>query len=299
MPSYKTHSIHGEIVLPEIRDLRVPIYEEDMKSFCMGPDAMILTDYHTFSLQHKCRTKDYFVYLLRMIKEGDLQYNSEVMAFLYGQIAHFALDAATHPLIYYMTEDIDSDTKFKQHGLVENWIDDYICRIYDKNEINYYHKKSIKSKELKRLIDGLYLKVYGKKNQASKYNYGMRTIVMYDLARRSKLGIIPYVIDKANVGDIMYSNNIGRVLPYLNLEKEVWYNPETCEKYTDSFPELWDKSIDMALEMIQDVNDYLYKDKLFSSPIILNNTSYNTGLPCGYGQTFQYVKKYKNEKSLH
>lgn len=293
MPNYKTHSIHGEIVLSELNDLKVPIYEEDMKSYCMGPDAMILTDYKTFSMQHQSKTKDYFTYLLRLIKERHLQYNSEVMAFLYGQLAHFALDVVTHPLIYYMTEDISCDTKFKAHGLVENWIDDYMCRIYDRNDVNYYHKKSIESKELKKLIDDLYSKVYGTRKQSSKYSHGMSTIVMYDvLARRNKLGFIPFVIDKANVGDIMYSNDIRRVIPYLNLGNSTWYNPETCEEYDDSFLDLWDKSIDVTLELIDDVNNFLYKEKPLTSPLILNNTSFNTGLPCEKGQTFQYVKRY-------
>ena len=43
MPSYKTHAIHGELILPEV-NLRVDLDKDDFRMFCLGPDALILTD---------------------------------------------------------------------------------------------------------------------------------------------------------------------------------------------------------------------------------------------------------------
>ena len=108
MPSYKTHAIHGEMILPEINN-RVEINKEDLKSFCMGPDALIVTDYRLFELQHIKSTRKYFKTLIKLIKENKLQDNSEVMAFLYGQLDHFILDMIMHPLIYYMTNEMPMD----------------------------------------------------------------------------------------------------------------------------------------------------------------------------------------------
>ena len=59
MPSYKTHAIHGEILLPNINK-QIDINKEDLKSFCMGPDALILTDYRLFEMQHVKSTRRYF-----------------------------------------------------------------------------------------------------------------------------------------------------------------------------------------------------------------------------------------------
>ena len=131
MPSYKTHSIHGELVLPKI-DKKIYINPDAIKTYCIGPDSLILTDYNTCMYQHANKTKEYFLEMLRIIKEKKLQDNSEVIAFLYGQLDHFILDSITHPYIYYMTQDIESKYKINPHGLIEMWIDDYTIKKYNK-----------------------------------------------------------------------------------------------------------------------------------------------------------------------
>ena len=151
MPSFKTHSIHGELVLPGI-DKKTEINKEDIKSFCIGPDAMAITDSKTFNYQHANRTRRFFCTLINLIKRKKLLENSEVMAFLYSQIDHFVLDSTMHPLIYYMTENIKPRHVLKPHALIENWIDDYTCLKYKRKQLGYYRKWLIQNK---KLIDGL------------------------------------------------------------------------------------------------------------------------------------------------
>lgn len=293
MPSYKTHSIHGELVLPQI-DKQIEINNEDLKLYCMGPDAMISTDYQTFEYQHSNKTKDFFITMLKLIKENKLHENSEVIAFLYGQLDHYVLDSIMHPLIYYMTEDIEVIHKIKPHGLVEMWIDDYVTQKYNKNEKLYYHKFLMKDKKLKKMIDDLYKKVYGVENESVKYNLGMFSTIAFDtLARRNLIGITPLITKMFNLGNVIYRKDINRVLPYLNLNNDKWCNPEIFEEYNDSFDDLWNNSTNISLEMIADVNKYLYQDRQLTNSLILNNTSFNTGLPCEKGQSLKYVKKYK------
>ena len=293
MPNYKTHSIHGEIILPEM-DKKIEIKEEDLKLFCMGPDALIVTDYKVFDFQHANKTKSFFMNLLKLIKEKNLQENSEVMAFLYGQLDHFVLDSTIHPFIYYMTEGLESKHKMNPHGLIENWIDDYTTQKYDKTETVYYNKWFIKDLKLMKTITELYKKVYHSSHEGIKYSFGMFATIMYDiLARRNKIGIVPPIIKAFNIGDFTYKDDIERVKPYLNLDNKDWYNPETGEKYNDSFDDLWNKSTEIALETIEDVNKYLYQDKELTNPLILNNTSFNTGFDCRQGQTLKYIKTYR------
>lgn len=292
MPSYRTHSIHGELILPEI-DKRVVINKEELKSYCMGPDAMILTDYRTFHYQHANNTKDFFCALIKTIKDKKLFDNSEVMAFLYGQLDHFILDLVMHPLIYYITEDIPAEHKIKPHGLVELWIDDYITQKYNKAQMLYYRNLFIRNSELMQLINEVYSKVYGVNNESLNYSRGMFSITIFDtLIRSNAIGIVPLIIKTANIGDFTYKNNLDRVLPYLNLNHDVWYNPETSEECMDSFDDLWNKSIEISLETINDVNEYLYNDKQLKNEFILNDTSWNTGISCEKGQTLRYIKKY-------
>ncbi len=296
MPNFRTHSIHGELVLPQI-DSKVELDREDIKSFCIGPDAMISTDYKTFDYQHAHKTRRYFCTLLNLIKKNKLQDNSETMAFLYGQIDHFILDSVMHPLIYYMTEDIKSKHLLSSHTLVENWIDDYTSQKTGKTDKLYYHKLFIQSKELMKLIDETYKKVYGSLNEGSKYSFGMFATIVFDiLAKRNYMLIAPLVIKLANLGDFTYRKDYKRVLPFLNLNREKWYNPETDEESKESFDDLWEKSIDISLETIEDVNNYLYKGKELNNRLISNDISYNTGLSCSKGQKLKFLKRYKKNR---
>ena len=143
------------------------------------------------------------------------------------------------------------------------------------------------------MIDELYKKVYGVEHEGIKYSLGMFSTIMFDtLARRNAVGIVPFVIKIINIGDFIYKKNLDRVLPYLNLKHNIWTNPETGEELRASFDDLWKKAVEISLETISDVNKYLYQDKQLTNPLILNDTSYNTGLPCENGQSLKYVKKY-------
>lgn len=296
MPSYKTHAIHGEIILPKILS-RTNIDKEDLKTFCMGPDTLILTDYKLFELQHIKDTRNYFKTLIKLVKKYKLQDNSEVMAFLYGQIDHYILDIIMHPLIYYMTDEMPKEHLMDPHGIVENLIDDYVVWKYDRNDPVYYHKNSIKDRKLIKLINDAYKKVYHANNISLKYNFGMVLMNIYDsLIRRDKSFLAKSVMKLINLGDVVYHNNYKVALPYLNLEHEIWYDPETGEKHQESFDNLWDRACEVALETIQDVNLYLYQDKTLKNKIINSDTSFNTGLPCDEGQKKRFVKKYINCK---
>ena len=296
MPSYKTHSVHGEIILPSI-DRKIEIDKDDIETFCIGPDTMIATDNKLFDYQHTNKVKQYFENLLKLIKQNKLQDNSSVMSFLYGQLDHYILDTTTHPLIYYVTEDMPKKHLLTPHSIVEMWIDDYILEKYNKNEVQYYNKSSINNKELKKIINTLYKETYGSKFAYLKYKYGMKLINMFDtLVRKKYMKPIPSLIKLFNVGDITYHKNNEKVLQYLNLNNDVWYNPETGEVTNDSFDDLWKKSLEVSLQTIDDVNGYLYSDKELKNAYIKDDISYSTGLPCDEGQHFTYIKKYKRNK---
>lgn len=293
MPSYKTHAIQGELIFPEI-DLKTNINVEEFKMFCLGPDALAPINYNLFKLNHTTNTKDFFLTLINYIKKYHLEFNSEVMAFLYGQLEHFILDLIVHPLIIYMTEGIPQEHVVNAHGLVEHLIDDYVIDKYKIDEKSFSKRMAINNQETYELINNVYEKVYNASNIGIQYGAGYLVTKLYDgPIRRDDTNIISTLTDFINLGDIKYHNNPELAKPYLNLEHDTWYNPETKAKYNLSFDDLWNRANELLLETIKDVNDYIYYDKSLNNSIILNNTSYLTGLPCGFGQTKMYYKKYK------
>ena len=49
----------------------------------------------------------------------------------------------------------------------------------------------------------------------------------------------------------------------------------------------------MASELIDDVNNHLYRDIPLNNYFINGNISYNTGLLCTEKEEFKFVKRYK------
>ncbi len=293
MPSYKTHSIHSELV-SNMMDKYIIIDSEAMKTYAMGPDVFVVTEKKLFTDQHRTNVKKYFETLIRYIKERKLYENSEVMAFLYGQLDHFVLDATTHPYIYYITTDIKSDNKLNGHALIEMWIDEYYMDAYDKSKKRYYTRNRIIDSDLNKLVDDVYKEVFGLDNVSKKLSKCIWQFKTLDSCVRSNTILIaPPLIKAFNAGDIKYRKDLDRAKSYMNFEHEEWLNPETGEKSNKSFDEMFEESVHTSLEIIKEINDYMYFDKDFNHPLIDNDTCYNTGLPCEKGQTLKYVKKYK------
>ena len=294
MPAYKTHAIHGEIILPEI-EKKTEIKVEDFKTYCFGPDSLTMTDYKTFSYQHKNQVRLYFETILSYIKENKLQDNSEVMAFLYGQLDHYIVDIICHPLIIYMTEALPKLYAIKPHALVEMWIDEYLMEKYEKKENFYFHKWHLKDRNLKELIDATYKQVYGVSSEAFKYSIGITFMNLFDsLVRTNIIGITPIVSRMLSLGNFTY-NNLEKVLQFLNVEHKVWTHPITGEELSLSFDDLWRKSVETSLEAICDINRHIYGGKPLTQNYIINNCSYNTGFPCEDERKPVFVKKYKEK----
>ena len=293
MPSYKTHSIHGDVIFDKL-DKKTDIDKEDFKKFCIGPDALVFTDYKTFKYQHCNNTREYFETMLSLIKDNKLQNNEEVMSFLYGQLDHYVLDITMHPLIYYLTEDIKTKYKLGAHCIVENWIDDYLMQKYNKKDLLYYKKSLIREKKLIEMINNLYYKVFKVRCAGIKYSIDIYLFTLLDyIIKRDPTKLYSLINRIGDFRNIVYEDRYNRAKVFLNQKNELWLNPETGEERRESFEELWSKSIEDSLTTIEDVNNYLYQDKALNNAFISNNISYNTGLPCERGQKFSFVKKYK------
>ena len=290
MPSYGTHAIQGGMIFSEI-DKKTEIKENCFKAFCIGPDALIATNSTVFNLQHRYNTRAFFITLITTIKENKLYDNGEAMAFLYGQLAHFVLDVITHPLIYYMTAGLPKEHILNPHALLENYIDDFLRNKYQLGAETCYHKIMVADFKTWHAINEVYKNVYNARFLGLKYSGGIILTKLYDIVLRRN-GILDPLTNAISLGDIHYHDDFELARPYLNLEKDTWYNPETGEKSTDSFDDLFKEACAVALELIHDVNEYIYCDQPLKNRLILDDISYNTGLPCDRGQTNQFVKRY-------
>lgn len=290
MPSCGAHSKHIAEVLSIIKS-KVKLNKWPT---AYGPDPFMFEDYSLFLDRHRHNTRLYFSYLIDLIKRRNLQYNSKVMEFLYGELDHFVLDFVMHPLIYYMTEGLKWNYRLKPHTLVEMWIDEYVMLKAGGKQEDHCPSKFVMDEDTKSLINTVYSEVFKKPNIASKYERGVFFLTRFDKLRRTKNGIIIGLSSKLKIGDFFYHGDVSRVTKYLNLEHNGITNPVTGQIFTDSFDDLWNQSLKIAAKLITDVNGYLYDGKPLDNYYINNNISYNTGLPCCEDgeEKFEHVMRY-------
>ncbi len=292
MPNYKTHSIHSEMVLPYI-DKRIYIDKELLKIFSFGPDALVFSDIRTFDNQHNKDSKLFFECLIKTIKMCNYQYDNEIMAFLYGQLEHFILDSTFHPYIFYVTPSIRKKYLLDNHANFELWLDDYFMEKYDKRDKKYYSKRFCQNLKLRSIIDYVYRQIYSCYYASNKYSFGTDVLLTLENAR-SNDKVIPVITKKLGISDISY-DKLSRINPFLNTNRDEWYNPFTLEKHKESINELWNKSVELYMQVIEDVNGYLYDNKEYKNSIIDNDLSYDTGLPACRKKTI-LVTKYINKE---
>ena len=85
----------------------------------------------------------------------------------------------------------------------------------------------------------------------------------------------------------------------LNINNDYFHNPVTGEICDQSFIELYNQSIEMTLEAIQIVNNYLYGTGTISElESVFKNISYDTGVECKLGKRMIYTRKKVNRHNV-
>ena len=287
----KGHALIGENILNgDFGGILGEVDVETFKVFLAGPDAFISTNYKLFTRQHNHHVRLFFETLLWLIKMKNLGSDPRVKSILYGYLCHYYVDVKLHQLIIYMTGD-KKNHRMTDHALAEMWIDDYLMDIFGDKRMFYYRKWYLKDNDLRELIDEVYLKVFRARNAARAYSRGIFNHNLLDsLVRTNAIGVAPLILTAFNIGDIIYRGP-ERAQPYLNLKKEEWTRPSTGEICHDSFWDLVMEAKKIFLEAIEATNRYMFNGGNLLIPLVSDNISYITGLPCGQSYAPQNVKK--------
>lgn len=289
MPAYMTHAIMSEDVFKEaIRTVifKTPIHFESLKTYSIGHDLSGLSRISSYK-SHNQDTRLFFMEMIKYIKEHGLQNDSVVMALLYGHMCHYFLDINTHPIIYYNELGLKNVTKISNHMLVEGFISYYFleCKT-EEIGARFFNQGSI-NKECEDLLKSLYLKVYQDPTFMRSLKLVLKAFTVlenvskdYDMSRVS------------GFSKFLKENEISSPYLLLNPNHDVWTQPITGEKHTESFIDLYFKSIDMTLDAIKKVNEYLYENMPLSSlERVFTNISLDTGVNCSYGHEMTYVRR--------
>ena len=251
---------------------------------------------------HSIKTNEFFYNLITYIKKNKYYNDPKVLTFLYGFIAHFALDSNAHPYIIYKTGMYDkkdkSTTKYNcLHHYMETFIDNTMIneRIktnYKKFNIgNYVFTLKKFSNNLNNTINYTFNKTFNLKYMSKIYYTSLKQMKLFiNLFRKDSYGIkkTAYkLIDKITpktafiLDALSYNQKIKDENNYLNKTHKKWNYPiDKNITSTKSFKDIYNDSLNEALYIIKNINEYFYNDKEIDIDNLFKNKSYVTGIDC-------------------
>ena len=299
MPAYLTHAIMGNAIYNNAKSdnklFKINIPLPILKASTLSPDLTKLSKSNFNS--HNKDTDLYFFNMIEYIKENKIYNDLDVMSLLYGNISHYFLDIYTHPLIYYISENCVSLNKLNSHILTEGYISSYMSEKeqhtdYMNLKSNYIGSLNFANPNLKNLIRETYYKTYNDLTILKSYKTTFELIKLIEkLTKENRFTSKEKLIKLSKFKEYLEINNLAKE-DLTNEQKEVWTNPVTNEKHSESFIELYNKALTKTYEAIYHVNKYLYDNESIDNLYkIFTNLSYDTGVSCSLGKNLIYVKK--------
>ncbi len=297
-------------------------YKEDLKLFAQNTDILFFYNITNFKKgkmvrnfgyrSQKIKTYEFFSTLINYIKYNQLQYNPQVIAYLYGMLSHYVLDSTMHPYIIYKTGDFKKEDKSTYqynhlHNEMESYFDNYLLTI--REGMNPHKLKCHQfcfnvdsfNKELIEVMDFTYKEVFGIRNfhqyylTASKQMKFFYRVFRYDPTgiKKGFYHVIDFISPKSLLRKVPLSYHINKKDKkwFLNLEHQKWYNPtDKRMKSNESIIDLYIKALGKTTRMIQEINQFLYYDKKINLKKVIGNLSYETGKDCDKERELKYFE---------
>lgn len=243
MPAYVSHVVMANDVYDKINNKNINI--DYMLTFSLGGDLARFSKCRRIC--HKEKMEEFIDNIWNYIKDNNLVNNGEYLGFLYGHICHYYMDSVCHPLIRKI-DKISVGVKTKSHTLIESYIDAYLVKNkYDLDIENLDTRYMFRGNVIRlyRMINCVYEKTYGVKNVSFSY---FITKIIY-----SKIRWLFIIFGKNLLKKISYFNkymSINREVDILNSRNKIEYNNYLGNKCDDGFMDLYDKSINLAINRI-------------------------------------------------
>jgi len=290
MPNYVAHEVMGDLI--EIPSSRVNLDKELLSAFSVGHDLMC-SEFGAINVTHNSKTREFFLTLIKYIKENKLYDNSDVMAFLYGHIMHYELDKLAHPYIYYMTNGVPKSGIVNFHMASEEYLGNFILN----NKVSLSRKKISSnlskiseiswSSSVGFMINDVYDDVYGYYNALSIMKRSALYLKSLEFFKK---------LLREEKSDFYYSFiGLEKYFKTSSMNKEIitnsdkchWWNPISRREKDSSFLEMFDEAMAISSDVIEKVNEVIYGDKNLSYlDNVFTDDSYDTGFSCSIGKPF-------------
>lgn len=326
MPSITTHHIFANHVFAKLDKDTIKHFNHEKLIYTTFAQSHDYLFYYTFDFKnahhiknlghyaHHNKTQAYILNIIKEIKKQHLENNHQCLAYLYGVITHYVLDSTCHPFIFYKTGIYRKENKHSkiyrgEHNRMEKDIDAIFYEREYHQKYNHCNlnkdiiKKPIFSKELTNLIDTVYETTYNEPNIGTYYYKSIKhTKIINTLVINDYFGIKRALYSLIDLITNRYFGNIAaystfRPKPdtsFLNNEHKEWTHP--CNKnqtYTYSFDDLVKIAEEKAINIINSINDYLFKDERSYNDLtkLIPDIDYSTGLEIKDNKRMDYFER--------
>lgn len=291
MPNYTSHIIMAEQFFTQlVHNIKTDVTYPDICIASIGQD-FTFSDSRLFDKAHTEKVQDFFLNLMTYIKEHKLYGNAKVMAYLYGHIAHFALDSTLHPFIYAKEISTKKVHLFPTHTTIECLIDDYLLQnLSNYDSINHTLKEgSIFNKTTTQMINEVYQLTYQHKKTSSIYQRTLWALKFLDRVANIKSKDERLLNKLLHYKTYFEKNHISKDFLF-NSSHQEWQSPFSGKRSTETFQDLYSKSIIKSLELTEVAHYFLYGNiALKKIKNAFPNISYDTGIDCRFGKKFIYT----------
>ncbi len=282
MPSYITHRYFAETIIPKVSEeiqaqiIHSPLYNVGAQ----GPDLLFYIRYNKNKSISTLGEKMHTTNEVQSIFEKSADYakiHPKIIPFLYGQLAHYALDKVSHPYIYSREEDLKKYYPKSVHKHIHIAFEsalDYIVleKFKGKNSNSHKGHKELKcdndtENEIAEFYVNLIAPIFNSdlNIKIAKRIFNKRRLFMYCINSRSNIKHHFFRLIEIIAGGTNMITNFMRPRKYV--EAENWDNHMRIEypRYRNSmeiydnytFAEQLERAKEIAIDLFKQFNNYM------------------------------------------
>ena len=308
---------HTELAKKIIKKLDYDFNEELVYVGSQGPDPMY---YNVFSKEgkdyrfyadrmHDTSTQKLLINMVQYVKQHNTKDN---YSFLVGFLSHYALDVKIHPYVYYNV-GVYKRNKPETHayrGLHLKFERSIDCVLIEEETGKKAHKHKLYKthynlktipEDVAKIMGYTLKQTYGKDGGTEMFMVGVNKMsrnlryFVHDPLGFKKL--VFKLIDRFHDNDLLYQDisiyNHIENYDYVNKQKKTWHHPITNEPSNKSVYELKEDALTFLLDIMSNVDDYLFKNKNINLEDVFLNLSFNSGIDCRYHDDMKYFDIYR------